>query len=221
MQERRTFACLNWTRPQALLAPASPIFLCSSFRCHRFMLSVICQISVSQLHPHVILPSNSIIVCFILMPSIFGSSNLLRLAMSGGYDLHSWFTYSMLLFFLSTAGFWVKLDLLCGYFFYHSADVIKFQRMITKFWWILTQVFLCADDKVEWRTVLIWCYSYCSHVSDSVDTLLHLYRIRIFSRISGTLLLSSQMDFDQHHYHQITAVRILPKGFLCWEKYIK
>lgn len=34
-------------------------------------------------------------------------SNLLRLAMSNGYQLHSWFTYSMLLLFLSTAGFWM------------------------------------------------------------------------------------------------------------------
>ncbi|KAF3777220.1 putative magnesium transporter [Nymphaea thermarum] len=34
-------------------------------------------------------------------------SNLLRLTMSSRYQLHSWFTYSMLLFFLSTAGFWM------------------------------------------------------------------------------------------------------------------
>ncbi|CAI0559808.1 unnamed protein product [Linum tenue] len=34
-------------------------------------------------------------------------SNLLRLAMSSSYALHSWFTYSMLLLFLSTAGFWM------------------------------------------------------------------------------------------------------------------
>ncbi|KAH9791492.1 putative magnesium transporter NIPA8 [Citrus sinensis] len=34
-------------------------------------------------------------------------SNLLRLAMSNGYQLHSWFTYSMLLLFFSTAGFWM------------------------------------------------------------------------------------------------------------------
>ncbi|XP_022774174.1 probable magnesium transporter NIPA8 isoform X2 [Durio zibethinus] len=34
-------------------------------------------------------------------------SNLLRLAMSNGYQLHSWFTYSMILLFLSTAGFWM------------------------------------------------------------------------------------------------------------------
>ncbi|KAL1547419.1 putative magnesium transporter NIPA8 [Salvia divinorum] len=34
-------------------------------------------------------------------------SNLLRLAMSDGYQLHSWFTYSMLLLFFSTAGFWM------------------------------------------------------------------------------------------------------------------
>lgn len=34
-------------------------------------------------------------------------SNLLRLSMSSDYELHSWFTYSMLLLFLSTAGFWM------------------------------------------------------------------------------------------------------------------
>lgn len=36
-------------------------------------------------------------------------SNMLRLAMSTNYQLHTWFTYSMLLLFLSTAGFWVSL----------------------------------------------------------------------------------------------------------------
>uniref|UniRef100_A0A2P2M6I9 Probable magnesium transporter n=1 Tax=Rhizophora mucronata TaxID=61149 RepID=A0A2P2M6I9_RHIMU len=34
-------------------------------------------------------------------------SNLLRLAMNNGYQLHGWFTYSILLLFLSTAGFWM------------------------------------------------------------------------------------------------------------------
>ncbi|KAL6994546.1 hypothetical protein U1Q18_012649 [Sarracenia purpurea var. burkii] len=34
-------------------------------------------------------------------------SNLLRLSMSSAYQLHSWFTYSLLLLFLSTAGFWM------------------------------------------------------------------------------------------------------------------
>lgn len=34
-------------------------------------------------------------------------SNLLRLSIASGYQLHSWFTYSMLLLFLSTAGFWM------------------------------------------------------------------------------------------------------------------
>ncbi|KAI4367315.1 hypothetical protein MLD38_023066 [Melastoma candidum] len=34
-------------------------------------------------------------------------SNLLRLSMSSNYQLHTWFTYSMLLLFLSTAGFWM------------------------------------------------------------------------------------------------------------------
>ncbi|KAG9447330.1 hypothetical protein H6P81_013458 [Aristolochia fimbriata] len=34
-------------------------------------------------------------------------SNLLRLTVARHYHLHSWFTYSMLLLFLSTAGFWM------------------------------------------------------------------------------------------------------------------
>ncbi|XP_043703411.1 probable magnesium transporter NIPA8 [Telopea speciosissima] len=34
-------------------------------------------------------------------------SNLLRLTMSNGYQLHSWFTYSILFLFLCTAGFWM------------------------------------------------------------------------------------------------------------------
>ncbi|CAA6668108.1 unnamed protein product [Spirodela intermedia] len=34
-------------------------------------------------------------------------SNMLRLTMSSSYHLHSWFTYSMFLLFLSTAGFWM------------------------------------------------------------------------------------------------------------------
>ncbi|KAL3829424.1 hypothetical protein ACJIZ3_018226 [Penstemon smallii] len=34
-------------------------------------------------------------------------SNLLRLSFSSEYELHSWFTYSMLLLFFSTAGFWM------------------------------------------------------------------------------------------------------------------
>ncbi|XXG49706.1 hypothetical protein AAC387_Pa02g3808 [Persea americana] len=34
-------------------------------------------------------------------------SNLLRLTMTSNYQFHSWFTYSMLLLFFSTAGFWM------------------------------------------------------------------------------------------------------------------
>ncbi|KAH6823737.1 magnesium transporter [Perilla frutescens var. hirtella] len=34
-------------------------------------------------------------------------SNLLRLSMSNGYQLHNWFTYSIILLFFSTAGFWM------------------------------------------------------------------------------------------------------------------
>lgn len=34
---------------------------------------------------------------------------MLRLTIGSNYQLHSWFTYSMLLLFLSTAGFWVMV----------------------------------------------------------------------------------------------------------------
>uniref|UniRef100_A0A0D9YSW2 Probable magnesium transporter n=1 Tax=Oryza glumipatula TaxID=40148 RepID=A0A0D9YSW2_9ORYZ len=40
-------------------------------------------------------------------------SNMLRLTMSSRYQFHSWFTYSMLLLFLFTAGFWV-IKLIAG-----------------------------------------------------------------------------------------------------------
>lgn len=60
---------------------------------------------------HMLLPFSYAIVsgavgsCSVLFAKSL--SNLLRLAMSNGYQLHSWFTYSMLLLFLSTAGFWM------------------------------------------------------------------------------------------------------------------
>ncbi|KAL5864645.1 hypothetical protein ACOSQ3_002159 [Xanthoceras sorbifolium] len=60
---------------------------------------------------HMLLPFSYAIVsgalgsCSVLFAKSL--SNLLRLAMSNGYQLHSWFTYSILLLFLSTAGFWL------------------------------------------------------------------------------------------------------------------
>ncbi|KAL4371854.1 hypothetical protein AHAS_Ahas06G0207400 [Arachis hypogaea] len=71
------------------------------------------SVSGHNLRPywHMLLPFSYAIVsgavgsCSVLFAKSL--SNLLRLAMSGGYQLHSWFTYSMLLLFLSTAGFWM------------------------------------------------------------------------------------------------------------------
>ncbi|XP_059643207.1 probable magnesium transporter NIPA8 [Cornus florida] len=60
---------------------------------------------------HMLLPFSYAIVsgavgsCSVLFAKSL--SILLRLSMSNGYRLHSWFTYSMLLLFLSTAGFWM------------------------------------------------------------------------------------------------------------------
>ncbi|KAL6325368.1 hypothetical protein AAG906_023213 [Vitis piasezkii] len=70
-------------------------------------------ISGQDLEPywHMLLPfsyatvSGAVGSCSVLFAKSL--SNLLRLAMSSGYQLHSWFTYSMLLCFLSTAGFWM------------------------------------------------------------------------------------------------------------------
>ncbi|XP_010528116.1 PREDICTED: probable magnesium transporter NIPA8 isoform X2 [Tarenaya hassleriana] len=66
-----------------------------------------------QLTPywHMLLPFSYAVVsgaigsCSVLFAKSL--SNLLRLAMSSSYELNSWFTYSMLLLFLSTAGFWM------------------------------------------------------------------------------------------------------------------
>uniref|UniRef100_A0A1D1XUJ4 Probable magnesium transporter n=1 Tax=Anthurium amnicola TaxID=1678845 RepID=A0A1D1XUJ4_9ARAE len=60
---------------------------------------------------HMLLPFSYAIVsgavgsCSVLFAKSL--SNLLRLTMSSNYHFHSWFTYSMLLLFLSTAGFWM------------------------------------------------------------------------------------------------------------------
>ncbi|GLT68746.1 hypothetical protein SLA2020_409510 [Shorea laevis] len=70
-------------------------------------------VSGQDLRPywHMLLPFSYAVVsgavgsCSVLFAKSL--SNLLRLALSNGYQLHSWFTYSMLLLFLSTAGFWM------------------------------------------------------------------------------------------------------------------
>lgn len=73
------------------------------------MLSV--PMNESKPYWHMLLPFSYAVVsgavgsCSVLFAKSL--SNMLRLSMSSGYSLHSWFTYSMLLLFLSTAGFWM------------------------------------------------------------------------------------------------------------------
>ncbi|KAF8378088.1 hypothetical protein HHK36_029424 [Tetracentron sinense] len=81
----------------------------SAYRRGELLLAV----SGHELRPywHMLLPFSYAIVsgavgsCSVLFAKSL--SNLLRLTMSSSYHLHSWFTYSMLLLFLSTAGFWM------------------------------------------------------------------------------------------------------------------
>lgn len=79
----------------------------------------------------------------VLIASCVCSSNLLRLALSNGYQLHSWFTYSMLLLFLSTAGFWVKLSktisfcFACNMFYFTTQGAGDFTKHLV----ILTSYF--------------------------------------------------------------------------------
>ncbi|KAL0377228.1 UNVERIFIED_CONTAM: putative magnesium transporter NIPA8 [Sesamum radiatum] len=60
---------------------------------------------------HMLLPLSYAIVsgavgsCSVLFAKSL--SNLLRLSISSGYQLHSWFMYSILLLFFTTAGFWM------------------------------------------------------------------------------------------------------------------
>ncbi|OVA09722.1 Magnesium transporter NIPA [Macleaya cordata] len=85
------------------------VFHHSIYRKGELLLSV----SGHDLNPywHTLLPFSYAIVsgaigsCSVLFAKSL--SNLLRLTMSSDYQLHSWFTYSMLLLFLSTAGFWM------------------------------------------------------------------------------------------------------------------
>lgn len=64
-------------------------------------------------------------------------SNLLRLAMSSGYPLHSWFTYSMLLLFLSTAGFWMA-RLNEGLAFFDAIIIVPMFQIVWTFFSICT-----------------------------------------------------------------------------------
>ncbi|KAG4119233.1 hypothetical protein ERO13_D11G065866v2 [Gossypium hirsutum] len=75
---------------------------------------IVLAVSGQDLRPYwnMLLPFSYAVVsgavgsCSVLFANLC-NSNLLRLAMSNGYQLHSWFTYSMILLFLSTAGFWM------------------------------------------------------------------------------------------------------------------
>ncbi|KAL6843422.1 hypothetical protein ACP4OV_026744 [Aristida adscensionis] len=62
-------------------------------------------------HWRILLPFSYAIVSGAVGSSsvLFGKSlsNMLRLTVSSRYHLHSWFTYSLLLLFLSTAGYWM------------------------------------------------------------------------------------------------------------------
>nr|CAB3449899.1 unnamed protein product [Digitaria exilis] len=66
--------------------------------------------------------SRSMHLAFLILSDLFGAdyhvlfsppfcflsrSNMLRLTMSSRYEFHSWFTYSIILLFLCTAGFWM------------------------------------------------------------------------------------------------------------------
>ncbi|KAM3253439.1 putative magnesium transporter NIPA8 isoform X1 [Capsicum annuum] len=81
----------------------------SIYKRGELMLSV--PMNESKPYWHMLLPFSYAVVsgavgsCSVLFAKSL--SNMLRLSMSSGYSLHSWFTYSMLLLFLSTAGFWM------------------------------------------------------------------------------------------------------------------
>lgn len=81
----------------------------SIYKRGELMLAV--PLNESKPYWHMLLPFSYAVVsgavgsCSVLFAKSL--SNMLRLSMSSGYSLHSWFTYSMLLLFLSTAGFWM------------------------------------------------------------------------------------------------------------------
>lgn len=120
--------------------------------------------------------------------------------MSSGYEMHSWFTYSMLLLFLSTAGFWVRLHGR-SYIFVYSSCTMYHEGISSWQWWLCAKLLIMStlstytDDKVEWRIVTVWRNTHCSNVSDCLDFFLHLYRICILSGISGLYLSLSVVWF--------------------------
>ncbi|XP_022148209.1 probable magnesium transporter NIPA8 isoform X2 [Momordica charantia] len=84
---------------------------------------------------HMLLPFSYAIVsgaigsCSVLFAKSL--SILLRLAMSSAYELHSWFTYSLLLLFLSTAGFWIAwtfFSICTGFIYFKEFQVLDALR---------------------------------------------------------------------------------------------
>ncbi|KAF7084460.1 hypothetical protein CFC21_088079 [Triticum aestivum] len=60
-------------------------------------------------------------------------SNMLRLTMSSRYQFHSWFTYSILLLFLCTAGFWIAwtfFSICTGFVYFQEYQVFDTLRII-------------------------------------------------------------------------------------------
>ncbi|XP_021736111.1 probable magnesium transporter NIPA8 isoform X3 [Chenopodium quinoa] len=82
-------------------------------------------------------------------------SNLLRLAMSSNYHLHSWFTYSMLLLFLSTAGFWIAwtfFSICTGFVYFQEYQVFNTLRttmFILGMMSVFVGITLLAPDEVK------------------------------------------------------------------------
>ncbi|XP_022935247.1 probable magnesium transporter NIPA8 isoform X2 [Cucurbita moschata] len=95
------------------------------------------SVSGQDLRPywHMLLPFSYAIVsgaigsCSVLFAKSL--SILLRLAMSSDYQLHSWFTYSLLLLFLSTAGFWIAwtfFSICTGFIYFKEFQVLDALR---------------------------------------------------------------------------------------------
>jgi drug/metabolite transporter (DMT)-like permease len=80
-------------------------------------------------------------------------SNLLRLAMSSSYQLHSWFTYSMLLLFLSTAGFWMT-RLNEGLSLYDAILIVPMFQIAWTFFSICTGCIYFQEFQVHLLTTL-------------------------------------------------------------------
>ncbi|XP_059449333.1 probable magnesium transporter NIPA8 [Corylus avellana] len=167
--------CLNFISfgyaAQSLLAALGSIQFVSNIAFAFFVLNKLVTVKILVATAFIVL-GNIFLVAFgnHQSPGAVGScsvlfakslSNLLRLALYSGYQLHGWFTYSMLLLFLSTAGFWIAwtfFSICTGFIYfqeYQVLDALRTTMFILGMMSVFVGISLLAHDETKGNLIMV------------------------------------------------------------------